>query len=140
MSRADEGARQPHQENPGGTFNPAGAIPSMEPNWKRYRKCVLEGLKKGVPLAKSLIMTLAIQLRPDEDPPALWERIRWAQGKRTGADPQAAETREGADGERDFCWAECPPKSLQGPAEATPAGVWLVGNNWMQSLSFNENI
>lgn len=49
MSRAKEGAQRLHQENPGGTPNPAGAIRLMEHSWNITASASWKGLRKGCP-------------------------------------------------------------------------------------------
>ena len=53
------------------------------------RKCILEGLKKGVPKQEILNMIMAVQPRQDEDPSEALERIYQAYRKHTDADLEA---------------------------------------------------
>ena len=82
---ANKEAQCLHQEHPNGICNPAGAIPSTEPDWnpngrslaflEHYRKCIQKGLKKGVPKQKRLSVIETFQQKPDEDPSELLENL-----------------------------------------------------------------
>ena len=58
---------------------------------EHYRKCILEGLKKGVPKQKGLNMIQALQQKPDEDTSEFLERICQAFRRYADADTQAQE-------------------------------------------------
>ena len=58
---------------------------------EHFRKCILEGLKKGVPKQKGLNMIQALQQKPDEDTSEFLERICQAYRRHTDADLQASE-------------------------------------------------
>ncbi|XP_006870213.1 PREDICTED: zinc finger protein 77-like [Chrysochloris asiatica] len=67
LDKAQEEVQQLHNENPNDTADLAAAIPLTKPHWNlndgglpllnHYKKCILEGMKKGVPKQKSLNMT-----------------------------------------------------------------------------------
>lgn len=42
---------------------------------EHYKRCILEGLKKGVPKQKSLNLMQVVQRKPNEDPSVFLERI-----------------------------------------------------------------
>ena len=91
--KANEEARRLHQENPDGAPNPTRAIPLTEPNWdpnrdglpplEHYKRCIREGMRKGVPKQKSLNMVQAVQQKSTEDPSEFLERIHQAYRKYT---------------------------------------------------------
>ena len=85
LDKANEEARTIHRENPDGAPNPTRAIPLTEPNWdpnrdglpllEHYKRCILEGMGRGVPKQKSLNMVQAVQQKSTEDPSEFLERI-----------------------------------------------------------------
>ena len=102
MDKANEETQNLHQENPDGTPNPTRAIPLTKPNWypnrnglpllEHYKRCLLEGLKKGVPKQKSLSTEQAVLQKPTEDTSDFLERTYEAYRKYTGQlDQQAPE-------------------------------------------------
>ena len=65
INKTREEAQYLHNEGPTGTPDPVGATPVLEPKWdpnnsggqaslKRYKRCIMEGLRKGVPKQRSL--------------------------------------------------------------------------------------
>lgn len=99
--KAIEEAYRLYGENPNRTPFPAGAVPVVEPHWdltsgglvhlEHYRRCILEGLRKGVTKKNNLDRVLAIQQKPDEDPADFLERIYQVIRKYTKTDPEASE-------------------------------------------------
>ena len=93
LDKANEEARRIHHENPDGAPNPTRAIPLTEPNWdpnrdglpplEHYKRCIREGVRKGVPKQKSLNMVQAVQQKSTEDPSEFLERIHQAYRKYT---------------------------------------------------------
>ena len=89
-------------KNPDGAPDPTKAIPLTEPNWdsnenslpplEHYKRHILEGLKKGVPKHKNLIMVQAVQQKPAEDNSGFLERIYQACRKYTNLDTLALES------------------------------------------------
>ena len=78
VNKTNEEVQYLYQENPKGMASPAEVTPSTEPSWNLnsgklaliecYKRCMSEGLKKGVPKQKSLNMIKAVQRKPNEDP------------------------------------------------------------------------
>ena len=76
------------------------AVPLTEHDWnpngrglaflQHYRKCILQGFKKGLPKQKNLNMIQAPQQNPNEDP-SEFLKIYQAYWKHMDADPQAPE-------------------------------------------------
>ena len=102
INKANEEAQCLHQENPNGTPKPiAGAIPFTGPDWnpnggglaflEHYRKCILRGLKKGVPKQQILNVIQALQQKTNEAPSEFLGRTYEACGEHTVADPQPPE-------------------------------------------------
>ena len=58
---------------------------------EHYRKCILRGLKKGVPKQQILNVIQAIQQKTNEAPSEFLERTYEACGEHTVADPQSPE-------------------------------------------------
>ena len=90
LDMANEESRRLHQENPGGALNPIRAIPLMEPNWdpngnglpflEHYKRCILEGMRKGFPEQKSLNMVQAVQQKSTENPSQYQETVKEISG------------------------------------------------------------
>ena len=86
LDKANEEARRLHQENPDGTLGPPRAIPLTElnrdpngdglPLLEHYKRCLLEGMGKGVPAQKSLSMVQAVQQKSTEDPSQYQETVK----------------------------------------------------------------
>ena len=100
--KANEEARRLHQEYPDGALGLPRAIPLTKPNQdpngdglpllEHYKRCLLEGLKKGVPKQKSLSTEQAVLQKPTEDTSDFLERTYEAYRKYTGQlDQQAPE-------------------------------------------------
>ena len=102
VNKANEEVQYLYQENPKGMASPAEVMPSTEPSWNLnsgklaliecYKRCMLEGLKKGVPKRKSLNMIKAVEQKPNEYPSEFLERIYHAYRKHTDADLQVPQT------------------------------------------------
>lgn len=101
QDKASEEAQSIHQQNPDGAPDPTRQIPLTEPNWdpngddmhlvEHYNRCILEGMREGVPKQKSLSMVQVVQQKPTEDSSEFLERIYQAYRKYTDLDPQAPE-------------------------------------------------
>ena len=102
LNRANQEAQRLRDEDTQGILDPAEAIPRVDPKWdpnsrgglaslKHYRRCILEGLRKGVPKQRSLNVIQTLQQKADEDPSEFLERIYQAYRKYTDADPEAPE-------------------------------------------------
>ena len=86
LDKANEEARMLHQENPDGALGPPRAIPLTEPNWdpngdglpllEHYKRCLLEGMGKGIPEQKSLSMVQVVQKKSTEDPSQHQETVK----------------------------------------------------------------
>ncbi|KAF6104243.1 hypothetical protein HJG60_011243 [Phyllostomus discolor] len=102
LSRAHLEAQRLRDEHTEGILKPVEAIPRVDPEWdpnsrdgltslRHYRKCILEGLRKGVPKQRSLNMIQTLQQKPDEDPSEFLERTSQAYRQYTDVDPEAPE-------------------------------------------------
>ena len=58
---------------------------------KHYRRCILEGLRKGVPKQRGLDLIQTLHQKPREDPYEFLERIYRAFRRYSDADPEAPE-------------------------------------------------
>lgn len=96
--KAMEEAFRLYVQDPTRNPNPARAVPVTEPHWDvtsgglvplgHYRRCILEGLRRGVTKKNSLDRVWAIQQKLDEDPADFLERIYQAFRKYTDIDPE----------------------------------------------------
>nr|KAF6297599.1 hypothetical protein mPipKuh1_009684 [Pipistrellus kuhlii] len=99
--KALEEAYRLYRENPYRTPSPAGAVPLVEPHWnpnggglvhlEHYRRCILEGLKRGVTKKNCPERVRAVQQKLDEDPEDFLQRLYQAYRKYTNIDPEAPE-------------------------------------------------
>lgn len=78
------------------------AVPAADPRWspadrgdrdqlEHYRRCILRGLRNGVPKHRSFDKVLQVRQRPDEDPFDYLERLFKAYRQGANIDPQAPE-------------------------------------------------
>lgn len=97
-----EEAQHLHDEDPTQTPTPDVATPQVEPSWdpntdagkallSHYRRCVLAGLKKGVPKQRSLNKIQELRKETGENPAVFLERICQAYRKYTDSDPEDPE-------------------------------------------------
>ena len=78
LDKTNEEAQRLCQENPDGALGSPKAIPLTEPSWdpngdglpflEHCKRCILEGMRKGVPEQKSLNMVQEVQQKSTEDP------------------------------------------------------------------------
>ena len=90
LDKANEEAWRLHQENPDGALGPPKAIPLTKPNQdpngnglpflEHYKRCILEGMRKGFPEQKSLNMVQAVQQKSTENPSQYQETVKEISG------------------------------------------------------------
>ena len=86
LDKVNEEAWRLHQENPEGALGLPRAIPLTKTNWdptgyglallELYKRCLLEGMEKGVPEQKSLSIVQAVQQKSTEDPSQHQETVK----------------------------------------------------------------
>ena len=102
IDKAREEAHRLHPADPNGTPDANAAVPIAEPAWDpndvtgrvrldHYKRCILTGLKNGVPKQKSLNKIKGIQQKPDEDPSEFLERLYQAYRQYIDTHPKAPE-------------------------------------------------